>query len=84
MICLLVSVKQDAKDLSLTSITTYNHYHAKLLLSSLTLSISGLLHDKNCMQTVDVEYFNAASQLFIHCFSIVVDRLATNTKLGKY
>jgi len=72
-------VKQEAEDVTLTSITTYNHHHAKLLLCSLSLSVSGLLHDK----TVDVEYLKSASQLFIHCFNIVIDMLASSTKLGK-
>jgi len=76
-------VKQDAQDAALTNIATYNHYHAKLLLSSLALSVSGLLRDKNRMQTVDAEYFKAASQLFIHCFTIVTDRLTAGDKLGK-
>ena len=77
------SVKQDAKDLTLTNITTYNHYHAKLLLSSLALSVSGLLHGKNCTRTIDGEYVASASQLFIHCFNIIVDRLAATNELGK-
>jgi len=66
------------------NITTYNHHHAKLLLSSLALSVSGLLHDKNSTQTVDIEYMTAASQLFIHCFDIILNTLAASTKLGKY
>jgi len=80
----LISVKQDAQDVTLTRITTYNHQHAKLLLSSLALSVSGVLHDRNSLQSaVDTEYITAASQLFIHCFNIVVDTLATSAKLGK-
>jgi len=77
-------VKQDAQDVTLTSITTYNHQHAKLLLSSLALSVSGLLHDRNSSQAVDTEYVTAASQLFIHCFNIVIDTLAKSATLGKY
>ena len=80
----MCSVKQDAQDLSLTSISTYNHLHAKLLMSSLALSVSGLLHDKNCSQTVDVEYINAASQLFIHFFNIIIDTVASPTEIGTY
>ena len=84
VIWLVCSVKQDAQDLSLTSISTYNHLHAKMLMSSLALSVSGLLHDKSCSQTVDVEYVTAASQLFIHFFNIIIDAVASTTELGTY
>jgi len=77
-------VKQNEQDATLTTITAYNHHHAKLLLSSLALSVSGFLHDKSCSQAVDAEYVTIASQLFTHCFSIVVDRLTATSKLGKY
>jgi len=76
-------VKQNEQDLTLTKITAYNHHHAKLLLSSLALSVSGLLHDKTCSRAVDAEYVTAASQLFVHCFNIIVDGLATTPQLGK-
>ena len=74
----------DAQDVTLTSITTYNRHHAKLLLSSLALSVTGLLHEKNGSQPVDAEYIRAASQLFVHCFNIIIDTLTTSVELGKY
>jgi len=80
----VISVKQDDQDSMLKCITTYNHHHAKLLLSSLALSVSGLLHSKNCSPRVDVEYVTAASQIFLQCFDVVIDRLSTATELGKY
>jgi len=77
-------VKQSDEDLTLASISAYNHHHAKLLLSSLALSVSGFLHDKSCSQAAEVDYVTTASQLFIHCFNIVVDKLASSAKLGKF
>lgn len=71
------------KDVTLTDIKTYIYNHSKLLLSSLALSVSGLLHDRNSCQTIDVEYVTAASQLFVHTFNIVVDVLASSAKLGE-
>jgi len=83
VILLVVSVKQNDQDVTLTTITAYNHHHAKLLLSSLALSISGFLHDTSGTRAIDAEYITVASQLFNHCFSIVIDRFAVTAKLGK-